>query len=464
MFGKEKTVIRGTLDDKAKGDLCSYEDSCMEIGSDMCGYGNIVPEAAKAASSSSVSISGVSGGLGLADMFVVSSWMANADSGFNTLSTLSANHSVTPSDVFLHGNRLMVEEDSCFVFLSLGVQPCLKVMLPAGAEIYDKLITGIQEQVEILTMHEADPRLTGFLEAVVKERSETNVWVRLYSLYRKKKAPDKNNKDVAFGLAANTMLGVDPRLEGFLEEVVGIIKRRSEMKLEVKSFKICKEGVPDLDFAGESISINVDAEIGFITIGRPGGAYTYVLDTLRPSIGLIRLWVGCLIMPPCIVTLVAKYAVELMFPECYPPDGMKCLLEFINCREVKLAQDIFTYAMVMVTGIIQGNVEDFKMEDTGATAITYILVTVVEVLTNVTFYRTLSVLTYSSPSLFYSGGMQGKTPDILSMIQIFEKPAPTMVIDLPMVSLVWISSFNMYDLMNSIEFVCLLWLRVTKPD
>ena len=190
--GNEKTVTRN----ETEGDVCSCEESCMGIGSGMCEFENILPEAAKAALSSSVNISGVSGGMGFAEMFVVSSWMANTDSYFHTLSTLSANHSVTPSDVFLHGDRLMVEGDSCFVFLSL-VQPCLKVMLSAGAEIYDKLITGTQEQVEILTMHEAD-RLTGFLKAVVKKISETNVWIKIYSLYRRKKAPDKNNKLTGF--------------------------------------------------------------------------------------------------------------------------------------------------------------------------------------------------------------------------------------------------------------------------
>ena len=50
-----------------------------------------------------------------------------------------------------------------------------------------------------------------------------------------------------------------------------------------------------------------------ITTRKPGGAYTYILDTSGPFIDLIRLWVECLIMPPCIVTIVAKYAVELMF-------------------------------------------------------------------------------------------------------------------------------------------------------
>eukprot|EP00092_Neocalanus_flemingeri_P066384 GFUD01080851.1.p1 GENE.GFUD01080851.1~~GFUD01080851.1.p1 ORF type:complete len:507 (-),score=117.75 GFUD01080851.1:107-1573(-) len=195
------------------------------------------------------------------------------------------------------------------------------------------------------------------------------------------------------------------------------------------------------------------AELGLL-IRKPGGDYTYILDTLGPFIGFIRLWAECLIVRPCTITIVAltfaKYSVKLMFPECEPPDESVrilaavciCILAFVNCWEVKWAtavQDIFTYAkllalfIIILTGMVQlarGKTENFTWDDTEtdftkialsfysglfayngwnylnfvieelqdpvrnlprAIAISIILVTIVYVLTNIAFYTTLSV-------------------------------------------------------------------------
>jgi len=195
------------------------------------------------------------------------------------------------------------------------------------------------------------------------------------------------------------------------------------------------------------------AELGLL-IRKPGGDYTYILDTLGPFIGFIRLWAECLIVRPCTITIVAltfsKYAVKLLFPECDPPDESVrmlaacciCVLTFVNCWEVKWAtfvQDIFTYAkllalfIIIATGIFQlgnGKTENFTWENTEsdvtkialsfysglfayngwnylnfvieelqdpvrnlprAIAISCVLVTVVYVMTNIAFYTTLSV-------------------------------------------------------------------------
>lgn len=193
------------------------------------------------------------------------------------------------------------------------------------------------------------------------------------------------------------------------------------------------------------------AELGLL-IRKPGGDYTYILDTLGPFIGFIRLWAECVIVRPCTTTIVsltfAKYAVKLLFPECDPPDesvrmlaaGCICLLTFVNCWSVKWAttvQDYFTLAklaalfLIIFTGIYQlclGKVDNFTWKDTEedpfkialsfysglfayngwnylnfvieemkdpvkdlprAIAISCILVTIVYVLANVAFYTTL---------------------------------------------------------------------------
>jgi solute carrier family 7 L-type amino acid transporter-like protein len=195
------------------------------------------------------------------------------------------------------------------------------------------------------------------------------------------------------------------------------------------------------------------AELGLL-IRKPGGDYTYILDTLGPFVGFIRLWAECLIVRPCTITIVAltfaKYSVKLLFPECEPPDESVrilaavciCLLAFINCWEVKWAtavQDIFTYAkllalfIIMATGIVQlgrGQTQNFTWDDTEsditkialsfysglfayngwnylnfvipemkdpvkdlpkAIAISIVLVIIVYALTNIAFYTTLSV-------------------------------------------------------------------------
>ena len=89
------------------------------------------------------------------------------------------------------------------------------------------------------------------------------------------------------------------------------------------------------------------AELGLL-IRKPGGDYTYILDSLGPFIGFVRLWAECLIVRPCTITIVAltfaKYSVKLLFPECDPPDDSVrmlaavciCVLAFINCWNVKV--------------------------------------------------------------------------------------------------------------------------------
>ena len=84
---------------------------------------------------------------------------------------------------------------------------------------------------------------------------------------------------------------------------------------------------------------------------QPGGDYTYILDSLGPFIGFVRLWAECLIVRPCTITIVAltfaKYSVKLLFPECDPPDDSVkmlaaaciCLLAFVNCWNVKVTNN-----------------------------------------------------------------------------------------------------------------------------
>ena len=70
---------------------------------------------------------------------------------------------------------------------------------------------------------------------------------------------------------------------------------------------------------------------------QPGGDYTYILDSLGPFIGFVRLWAECLIVRPCTITIVAltfaKYSVKLAFPECDPPDeSVRMLAAVCICK------------------------------------------------------------------------------------------------------------------------------------
>lgn len=70
---------------------------------------------------------------------------------------------------------------------------------------------------------------------------------------------------------------------------------------------------------------------------QPGGDYTYILDSLGPFIGFVRLWAECLIVRPCTITIVAltfaKYSVKLIFPECEPPDdSVRMLAAVCICK------------------------------------------------------------------------------------------------------------------------------------
>ena len=71
------------------------------------------------------------------------------------------------------------------------------------------------------------------------------------------------------------------------------------------------------------------AELGCM-IKKSGADYAYIMDTLGPFVGFMRLWAECVIVRPCIITIVAltfaKYAAKPFFPECEPPDESVRLL------------------------------------------------------------------------------------------------------------------------------------------
>ena len=71
------------------------------------------------------------------------------------------------------------------------------------------------------------------------------------------------------------------------------------------------------------------AELGCM-IKKSGADYAYIMDTFGPFVGFMRLWAECLIVRPCIITIVAltfaKYAAKPFFPECEPPDDAIRLL------------------------------------------------------------------------------------------------------------------------------------------
>ena len=84
------------------------------------------------------------------------------------------------------------------------------------------------------------------------------------------------------------------------------------------------------------------AELGCM-IRKSGADYAYILDTLGPFMGFMRLYAECVIVRPCIITIVAltfsKYAVKPFFPECEPPDDAIRLLA-CSC----ICKGIFSYA------------------------------------------------------------------------------------------------------------------------
>ena len=100
---------------------------------------------------------------------------------------------------------------------------------------------------------------------------------------------------------------------------------------------LCRAGAADQE--GEGCVIIPDISIIFGLL-QPGGDYTYILDSLGPFIGFIRLWAECLIVRPCTITIVAltfaKYSVKLIFPECEPPDesvrilAAVCICEYLS--------------------------------------------------------------------------------------------------------------------------------------
>lgn len=79
-------------------------------------------------------------------------------------------------------------------------------------------------------------------------------------------------------------------------------------------------------------------ELGLM-IPRSGGDYAYILETFGPFMGFLRLWVECIIVRPCTITIVAltfaNYALKIAFPSCAPPDeGVRLLAALCICKFV----------------------------------------------------------------------------------------------------------------------------------
>ena len=80
------------------------------------------------------------------------------------------------------------------------------------------------------------------------------------------------------------------------------------------------------------------AELGCM-IKKTGADYAYIMVTFGPFVAFIRLWVECIIVRPCTVTIVAltfaKYSAKPFFPECDPPDEAIRILAAICICMVK---------------------------------------------------------------------------------------------------------------------------------
>ncbi|KAK6195042.1 hypothetical protein SNE40_000558 [Patella caerulea] len=115
------------------------------------------------------------------------------------------------------------------------------------------------------------------------------------------------------------------------------------------------------------------SELG-TAIVKSGADYAYIFVTFGPVLAFLRIWVECVVVRPCTLTIVALtfayYVIEPLFPDCSQPDdavrilAALCImvLTFVNAYDVKLStrvQDIFTYAkvlaliLIIITGFVQ---------------------------------------------------------------------------------------------------------------
>ncbi|ROL55202.1 Large neutral amino acids transporter small subunit 2 [Anabarilius grahami] len=122
-----------------------------------------------------------------------------------------------------------------------------------------------------------------------------------------------------------------------------------------------------------AISALCYAELG-VTIPKSGGDYSYVKDIFGGLAGFLRLWIAVLVIYPTnqavIALTFANYALQPLFPSCFPPEralgllAAVCLLllTWINCFSVRWAtrvQDVFTtgkllaLCLIIIMGIVQ---------------------------------------------------------------------------------------------------------------
>ncbi|XP_058467245.1 Y+L amino acid transporter 2 isoform X3 [Malaya genurostris] len=317
------------------------------------------------------------------------------------------------------------------------------------------------------------------------------------------------------------------------------------------------------------------AELGTM-IKKSGADYAYIMETFGPFLAFIRLWIECMIVRPCSQAIVALtfsvYVLKPFFPECQPPEDAARLLAvccilvltFVNCWDVKWAtavQDIFTFAKLLALFVIigtggyyffRGHTANFTFDNTKtevtslalsfysglfayngwnylnfiieelkdpvknlprAIAISCTLVTVVYVLTNVSFYSVLTpeevlgseavAVTFAdrvfgifawtipvfvalstfgavngilltSSRLFYAGACEGQMPEILTMIQIQRLTPTPAVLIMALLSMVYLTVSDIFALINYVGFatwlsigvavLCLPWLRWKQPN
>uniref|UniRef100_A0A673KSS9 Solute carrier family 7 member 8b n=1 Tax=Sinocyclocheilus rhinocerous TaxID=307959 RepID=A0A673KSS9_9TELE len=120
-----------------------------------------------------------------------------------------------------------------------------------------------------------------------------------------------------------------------------------------------------------AISALCYAELG-VTIPKSGGDYSYVKDIFGELAGFLRLWIAVLVIYPTnqavIALTFANYALQPLFPSCFPPEralgllAAVLLLTWINCFSVRWAtrvQDVFTtgkllaLCLIIIMGIVQ---------------------------------------------------------------------------------------------------------------
>jgi amino acid transporter len=114
------------------------------------------------------------------------------------------------------------------------------------------------------------------------------------------------------------------------------------------------------------------AELGTF-IRTSGGDYAYVLAAFGPLMGFLRMWIECIVVRPCTITVVAitfaTYILQPFYPHCPQPFFAKMMLAIgcivllaqVNCYSIKLVtrvQNVFTLAklaaliLIIMTGLI----------------------------------------------------------------------------------------------------------------